>query len=160
MQLTPRHLFSKYSLEYLHMQCIPCFLCLRILCIKITGTRLIAVCDETWWCLEFSMQFGPCGHAMQNGVFLCLMILCRKVIWTCLKIVYKGSSFRIVLRLISLDHVVRLSHVHNSPMWKPKTPNRKKKEGTEVQRCVKWKMERNDKKSNDVHLTIWCSAVF
>ena len=105
-------------------------------------------CSETWWCSDMSMQFRPCGHAVQKWCFPCLMILCIKVIWTRLKIVYQRSSFRIVLRLISLDHAVRFFlHVHNSPMWKPKTPNRKKKEGNEVQRCVKWKMvEKRQKK--------------
>ena len=33
--------------------------------------------------------------------------LCIKVMWSRFKIVYKRSSFRVVLRLISLDHVVR-----------------------------------------------------
>ena len=63
-------------------------------------------CSGTWWCSGMSMQFWPCEHAVQKSCFPCLMILCIKVIWAPLKIVYQRSSFRIVLRLISLDHAV------------------------------------------------------
>ena len=78
MKFVGRHVFRKCSLEYLHMQCIPCFLCLRILCIKFTKAHLNAdrdkICVQKCILEHVHMQCGRC--------FLYMRILSIKVIWT------------------------------------------------------------------------------
>ena len=62
---------QKCSLEHVHMQCGRCFLYMRILSIKVIWTNLIVDHCETWHCLEFNMQFGARGYAVQM-VFFCV----------------------------------------------------------------------------------------